>query len=101
MDPVSGAVIAEEVATHGPKLIINQVQQKEDQGLGQRIASAYRDYFGIQAESLGALPSDDQVRNAVRIKRPVLEAFPQSSFAKSIREITRSRLKRGEIEDAD
>jgi flagellar biosynthesis protein FlhG len=99
MDPAAGAVIAEEVATHGPKLIVNQVQQKEDLELGQGIASAYRDYFGIQAEFIGAIPSDDLVRTAVRMKRPVLEAFPQSPFAKAIREITHSRLKRGEVEN--
>lgn len=97
MDPDSGAVIAQEVATHGPKLIVNQVQQKEDLDLGQGIVSAYRDYFGIQADLLGAIPSDDLVRSAVRMKRPVLEAFPQSPFAKSIREIANSRLKKEEV----
>ncbi|APG28119.1 hypothetical protein A7E78_09855 [Syntrophotalea acetylenivorans] len=101
MDPESGAVIAEQVSTHGPKLIVNQVEQKKDLELGQGIASAYRDYFGISAEFLGAIPSDNLVRNAVRMKCPVLEAFPQSQFSKRIREITRSLLKKGEIEDAD
>lgn len=100
MDPAAGAVITREVAALAPRLIVNQVQQEEDLELGRRMAMAYQHYFGIQAEFLGAIRSDDRVRYAVRMKRPVLEAFPQSAFAQSIRELAECRLNTGEVGNA-
>lgn len=100
MDPAAGAVISREVAALAPRLIVNQVQQEEDLELGRRMALAYRDYFGVQADFLGAIRSDDRVRHAVRMKRPVLEAFPQSVFAQTIREIAEYRLNAGEVGNA-
>jgi flagellar biosynthesis protein FlhG len=92
MNPAAGAAIAQEVAALAPRLIVNQVQQEEELELGRKMAIAYRDYFGVQAGFLGAIRSDDRVRHAIRMKRPVLEVFPQSTFSQSIREIAELRL---------
>lgn len=100
MDPAAGAAIAREIAALAPRLIVNQVQAEEDLELGRRMATAYRHYFGVQADFLGAIRSDDRVRHAVRMKRPVLEAFPQSVFAQAIREIAEYRLHAGEVGNA-
>jgi flagellar biosynthesis protein FlhG len=100
MDPAAGAAIARDVAALAPRLIVNQVQQEEELELGRRMALAYRDYFGVQADFLGAIRSDDRVRHAVRMKRPVLEAFPQSVFSQAIREIAEFRMQAGEAGNA-
>jgi flagellar biosynthesis protein FlhG len=100
MDPAAGAAIARDVAALAPRLIVNQVQQEEELDLGRRMALAYRDYFGVQAEFIGAIRSDDRVRHAIKMKRPVLEAFPQSVFAQAIREIAEYRLNTGEVGNA-
>jgi flagellar biosynthesis protein FlhG len=100
MDPAAGAAIARDVAGLAPRLIVNQVQQEEELELGRRMALAYRDYFGVQADFLGAIRSDDRVRHAIRMKRPVLDAFPQSVFALAIREIAEYRLNAREVGNA-
>jgi len=100
LDPTAGAAIANEVAALAPRLIVNQVQQEEELELGRRMAFAYRDYFGVQADFLGAIRSDDRVRHAIRMQRPVLEAFPQSPFAQAIREIVEYRLNAKEVGNA-
>jgi flagellar biosynthesis protein FlhG len=99
-DPAVGAVIAGNIAALAPRLIINQVQQEEELELGRRMALAYRDYFGVPAEFFGAIRSDDRVRHAVRMKRPVLEAFPQSAFSQAIREIAEFRMHAGKAGNA-
>ncbi len=100
MDPAAGAVIAREICASAPRLIVNQVQQKEELELGAKMAFAYRNYFGVQADYLGAIRSDDRVGQAIRMKRPVLEAFPKSVFAHAIREIVKYRLNGGETDHA-
>ncbi len=100
MDPAAGAVISREIGASAPRLIVNQVQQKEELELGPKMVYAYRNYFGIQADFLGAIRSDDRVRQAIRMKRPVLEAFPESVFSHAIREIAKYRLNGGEVDNA-
>jgi flagellar biosynthesis protein FlhG len=100
IDPAAGAVIAREVGASAPKLIVNQVQQQEELELGPKIAFAYRHYFGVQADFLGAIHSDDRVSQAIRMKRPVLDAFPESVFARAVREIVKHRLDEGEVQHA-
>lgn len=60
MDPAAGAAIAREVAALAPRLIVNQVQQEEELELGRKMALAYRDYFGVPADFLGAIRNDDR-----------------------------------------
>jgi flagellar biosynthesis protein FlhG len=100
MDPVAGAAIAREVGASAPRLIVNQVQQKGELELGPKMAFAYRNYFGVQADFLGAIRHDERVRQSVRMKRPVLEAFPESVFSHAIREIAKYRLNGGEVDHA-
>ena len=100
LDPAAGAAIARDVAALAPRLIVNQVQQEEEMELGRKIALAYRNYFGVQADFLGAIRSDDRVRHAIRMKSPVLEAFPQSVFAQAIRDIVEYRLNSREVGNA-
>jgi flagellar biosynthesis protein FlhG len=101
LDPAAGAVIAREVGANAPRLIVNQVQQQEELELGPKMAFAYRKYFGVQAEFLGAIRSDDRVRQAVQMKRPVLEIFPESVFSQAVREIVKYRLNGGKIDHAE
>jgi len=99
LDPTAGAAIAREIAALTPRLIVNQVQLEDELQLGRKMALAYRDYFGVPADFLGAIRTDDRVRHAVRMKRPVLEAYPQSAFAQAIREIAEYRLGAKEVEN--
>jgi flagellar biosynthesis protein FlhG len=87
MNPAAGAIIERQIAALAPKLIINQVQQTEELKLGRKMVCAYGHYFGVPAEFLGAIRSDDRVSQAIRMKQPVLEAFPQSAFSQTIRKI--------------
>jgi len=98
-DAAKGAAIAREVRSCAPKLIVNQVHNDEEAGVGKQMAVAYAEYFGVRAEFLGAIWSDDRVRSAVKMKRPAIEAFPQSAFAQAIGEIVGRQLDSEEAAD--
>ncbi len=99
MDAGKGAAIGREIGACAPKLIVNQVHSEEEAGLGKQMAVAYTEYFGVRAEFLGAIWNDDRVRSAVKMKRPAIEAFPQSPFAQAIGEIAGRQLDAEEASD--
>ncbi|MEZ4599761.1 MAG: P-loop NTPase [Syntrophotaleaceae bacterium] len=101
LDPAAGAAIERDIKSLAPGLIVNQVQRKEDLELGTKMSLAYRHFFGLQAAFLGDIQYDDRVRDAIRLKRPVIEAFPESAFSRSIRKIARAQIEKREVDDAE
>ena len=85
VDPEAGAALMEEASTFSPTVIVNRIERSEQARLGAEMGSACRDYFGIQLRCLGTLPYDNLVRRSVDERRPVMDLFPQSSFAGAIR----------------
>lgn len=89
--PDAGLLVAKKVASLRPKLIINQVRRPEDFNLGPQIAAVCKDYFGVDMDFIGSVNNDDRVVYSIQMKKPVLEAYPNSPFAASIEAIL-SRL---------
>jgi flagellar biosynthesis protein FlhG len=85
VDPEAGAALMEEASTFSPSLIVNRIERSEQTRLGQEMGSACRDYFGIHLRCLGTLPNDHLVRRSMDERRPVVDIYPQSSFATAIR----------------
>jgi MinD-like ATPase involved in chromosome partitioning or flagellar assembly len=83
-DPVVGAQIVKAMQPFSPCLIVNQVQRNEDRDLGNKIALACRDFFGIEMKVPGQVRTDERVLVALKSRRPVLEMFPNSPFAEDI-----------------
>jgi flagellar biosynthesis protein FlhG len=87
LHPASGQAIAREIQAYSPRLLVNQTRREEEADLGRRMAFACEDYFGIRVEYAGAIRHDDRVHYAVQMKKPVVQAYPQTPFSVSLREI--------------
>jgi flagellar biosynthesis protein FlhG len=85
VDAEAGAALMEEASTFSPSIIVNRIERSEQSRLGDEMGSACRDYFGINLRCLGNLPHDALVRRSVDERRPAVDLFPQSSFARAVR----------------
>ena len=97
--PASGRAILREMQTYSPRLIVNQVRRETEVDLGRRIVFACDDYFGIKVGYAGAIRNDERVHYALQMKKPVIEAFPQTPFSLSLSKICRQLLGAQEVED--
>lgn len=91
LDPRAGRALHQQIEGFRPRLIVNQVRQPAEAGLGKEMILALRDFLGIEARYLGSLPFDDAVRRALHERRAALELFPTSPFSSQIGTIS-SRL---------
>lgn len=89
-DAELGAEIEKQLAQFRPRLILNQVHDVE--GADERVvatdmASASRRFFGVQLDVLGVLPTDPEVRKAMKVRTPLVAHAPQSAFSVELRRI--------------
>jgi flagellar biosynthesis protein FlhG len=75
-----------------PKLVVNQVRSGADADIGQHVAMAARNYFGLDVQCVGYLHYDDSVWRAVRKRRAFLMEYPVSTLAGSLRGIVSKLL---------
>ncbi len=80
---VSGA-LTEEMEHNKVWIVLNQVRKEGEEGLIDGIEKACSDYFGCRIEGLMALPYDDRVAESVKIRRPYLLLYPDSSLTRGI-----------------
>lgn len=92
INPEAGHTLEEEARSFMPNIIVNQARRHDDHELGADIVQACQDYFGISIRNLGHIDESDSLREAVRLRRAVVDAFPVSSFARSIHSIVRNLL---------
>jgi len=70
------------------KLILNQVRTNGDRAIGQKMAIAARNYFGIPIDFLGSISYDDDVRRGLLQKKSLMAYFPNSNAFKEITEMS-------------
>jgi len=92
INPEAGHTLEEEARSFMPNIIVNQARRHDDHELGADIVQACQDYFGISIRNLGHIDESDSLREAVRLRKAVVDAFPVSSFARSIHSIVRNLL---------
>jgi len=90
-DPVGAERLERELAAFRIRLIVNQARTDADLSVGAAVASAWKKFFGIDMDDLGAIRYDDEAWRAVRKRRPVLIERPDSPAATAIQRIA-SRL---------
>jgi len=76
-DPEAGANLARQLAQFRPRLVVNQARTPQDAEIGQAVVAAWRRYFGLEMDYLGAIDYDDEMWRAVRLRRPLLVARPE------------------------
>jgi len=92
INPEAGHSLEEEAKTFKPNIIVNQARRHGDDELGTDIVQACQDYFGISIHNLGHIDEDDSLKEAVRLRKAVVEAFPLSSFTRAIHSIVQNLL---------
>jgi MinD-like ATPase involved in chromosome partitioning or flagellar assembly len=69
--------------------VVNNVRTAEDIKLGFAMSSVCRKYFGIDAEYLGYVNQDEDVRLSIAAKTPLVEFRPKSDAAIYLERIAR------------
>lgn len=88
----AGCALEEEAKTFRPNIIVNQARRHDDYELGGDIVNACQDYFGISIRNLGHIDEDDSLKEAVRLRKAVVDAFPTSPFSRAIHSIVQNLL---------
>jgi flagellar biosynthesis protein FlhG len=76
-DPEAGLNLARQLAAFRPRLLVNQARTAQDEEIGHAVVAAWRKYFGLEMDYLGAIGYDDEMWRAVRMRQPLLVARPE------------------------
>jgi len=87
MDPEEGTRFVATMRAFRPRIVVNEVASAEDIKLGFSVRSVCRKFFGIEAEYVGYINRDQAVRDAVLLRRPLLDVRPHSDAAVYLRRI--------------
>ena len=79
------------------RLVLNQVRRFEDVEVGFAVRSAVHKYFGIKVDFVGYINFDDRVIQCVRLRKALLQYFPESNAAKCIENLTQRLLTQGQL----
>jgi flagellar biosynthesis protein FlhG len=86
-DPEAGANLANQLAAFRPRLVVNQVRSQQDAEMGHAVVAAWRKYFGLEMDYLGAIAYDDDMWRAVRHRRPLLIDRPEVPASRAFERI--------------
>lgn len=92
INPEAGLALEKEALTFMPNIIVNQARKHDDHELGFDIVRACQDYFGIKIHNLGHIDEDDSLREAVRLRKAVVDAYPSSPFSRAIHSVVNNLL---------
>ncbi len=67
-----------------PWVVVNQARTRADFDIGPTVASAWKKFFGLELGYLGEVNHDDAVWQAVRARKSLLDAFPDSVAASGV-----------------
>ncbi|MCH7867131.1 MAG: P-loop NTPase [Myxococcales bacterium] len=89
IDSSDGARFVQTMREFRPRIVVNNVRTAEDIKLGFAVSSVCRKYFGIDAEYLGYVNQDDDVRLSVANRTPLVEYRPKSDASIYLERIAR------------
>ncbi len=75
-----------------PRVIVNGVRTAEDVKLGFAISSVCKKYFGVEAEYLGYVNYDDEARQSVSMRRPIVDLRHDADVSIYLQRIARKLL---------
>lgn len=78
-------------------LILNQIRNSQDIGIGLSVKSICLKYFGFQAHYVGYVEHDDCIWNCINRKQAFMKTYPATRCAKEIERLTENLLERREI----
>ncbi|MCR9094594.1 MAG: AAA family ATPase [bacterium] len=75
-----------------PRLIVNGVRTAEDVKLGFAVSSVCKKYFGVEAEYIGYVNYDDEARQSVSARRPIVDLRQDADVSIYLQRIARKLL---------
>lgn len=75
-----------------PRLIVNGVRTAEDVKLGFAVSSVCKKYFGVEAEYLGYVNYDDDARQSVSLRRPIVDLRSDADVSIYLQRIARKLI---------
>jgi flagellar biosynthesis protein FlhG len=91
-DPEEGRRFIETMKAFRLRILINEARTAEDVRLGFAVRTVCRKYFGIECEYVGYINHDENVRQSVRQRRPLVDGYPRSDAAIYLSRIARKLL---------
>jgi flagellar biosynthesis protein FlhG len=85
--PSDAERLERELAAFRVRLVVNQARTDSDANVGAAMVSAWKKFFGIEMDDLGALRYDDEAWRAVRKRKPVLIERPDSPVSQGLQRI--------------
>jgi flagellar biosynthesis protein FlhG len=92
IDTADGARFVQTMREFTPRIVVNNVRTAEDIKLGFAVASVCRKYFGIEADYLGYVNQDDDVRLSIAAHKPLAEFRPNSDASIYLQRIARKLI---------
>ena len=92
LDKADGARFVETMRAFRPRIVINNVRTAEDIKLGFAVTSVCKKYFGIEADYLGYVNQDDDVRLSSAAHKPLTEFRPKSDASIYLQRIARKLM---------
>ncbi len=86
-DPAAGARLERELQAFRIRLVVNQARTDADLNVGTAVVSAWKKFFGLEMDDLGAIRYDDEAWRAVRKRRPILLERPDSPASQGLQRI--------------
>lgn len=86
-DPSAGARLERDLQSFRIRLVVNQARTDADMNVGAAVVSAWKKFFGLEMDELGAIRYDDEAWRAVRKRRPILLERPDSAAAQALQRI--------------
>lgn len=83
-DPAAATRLEHALGGFHPWVVINQARTRADFDVGPTVASAWKKFFGLDLGYLGSVSHDDSVWQAVRARRALMHAFPNSPAASGV-----------------
>ena len=86
-DPAAGARLERDLQSFRIRLVVNQARTDADMNVGTVMVSAWKKFFGLEMDDLGAIRHDDEAWRAVRKRRPILLERPDSPASQGLKRI--------------
>ncbi len=89
MDSGDAQRFVEAMRSLKPLIVVNEVASAEDVKLGFSIRTVCRRYFGLEADYIGYVNRDENVRASLLEKRPVTDSHPRTDASVYVRRIAK------------
>lgn len=94
LDPEAGERVRRHIAGFRPLLVVNQVREPSERGLGEGMVAAVRRVFGVELGHLGTLGYDEEIMTALRRRVPLSSETQGDAFASELEQVIDGLLAR-------